>query len=55
MWWETSYNNQKCLRPVKSGSNMRVRNEALKNRFNSFNEYWDGYIEISYQQIKEDP
>ena len=40
MWWETSYNNQKCLRPVKSGSNMRVRNEALKNRFNSFNEYW---------------
>ena len=49
VWWQTSNNNKECLRAVKSGSNMRVYNEFLKERFDSSNEPWEGYREIFYE------
>lgn len=51
IWWETSTGKRKCLRAVKSGSNMRVVNEYLKKRYDSNNREWEGYKEI---QITEE-
>ena len=49
IWWETSISHKKCLRAVKSGSNIRVENEFLQKRFDSENEPWNGYKEIFYK------
>lgn len=48
IWWKTSDNNKKCYKAVKSGSNMRVYNDCLKERFDSKNNPWLGYKEIFY-------
>jgi hypothetical protein len=45
-WWETSNGNKKCIRAVKSGSNVRVKNDYLKKRYDSKNQEWLGYNEI---------
>ena len=50
IWWETSTGNRKFLRAVKSGSNMRVKNEYLKNRYDSENNIWEGYKEIKINE-----
>lgn len=50
IWWETSAGKRKCLRAVKSGSNMRVKNEYLKERYDSNNQYWEGYKEITINE-----
>lgn len=50
IWWETSTGNKKCLRAVKSGSNMRVKNEYLKKRYDSENNAWEGYKEIKINE-----
>jgi len=47
-WWETSNENKKCIRAVKSGSNVRVKNDYLKKRYDSENNEWFGYTQINY-------
>lgn len=46
LWWETTINKKPVIRAVKSGSNARLSNEILKNRFDSNNIPWNGYKEV---------
>ena len=45
IWWRTSFSNKPVVAPVKSGSSVRFSNNILKERFDSDNQPWEGYIE----------
>lgn len=45
LWWKTSFANKSVIAPVKSGSSVRFLNEILKDRYDSKNQPWQGYIE----------
>lgn len=46
LWWETSINKKPSIRAVKSGSTARLSNEILKERFDSKNTLWVGYMHL---------
>ncbi|WP_282137369.1 hypothetical protein [Rossellomorea aquimaris] len=46
LWWKTSQSNKKVIRAVKSGSTVRFSNSILKERYDSKNNPWDGYIDM---------
>lgn len=46
-WWVTSKNNKPVIQAFKSGSSLRVWNDVLRDRFDSNNQSWQGYKEIS--------
>lgn len=43
IWWDTSLNNKKVIRAVKSGATARLSNEILAERYDSSNNNWCGY------------
>ncbi len=45
-WTYTSDNNVKTIRAICRGDSMRLGNDELKERFDSTNSAWEGYIEI---------
>ena len=45
-WAYTSNNKKKMIMAIKSGNTMRLNNEWLKERYDSANNPWDGYIEM---------
>lgn len=45
IWWKTSFANKHVIAPVKSGSSVRFSNDILKERYDSRNHPWEGYIE----------
>ena len=46
-WILTSDDNKNCIRAVKGGSSARFNNEILRDRYDSKNILWDGYIEYT--------
>lgn len=52
IWWLTSHQNKPAIKAVKSGSTARLNNDILKERFNSKNQKWMGYIEKIIQEEK---
>lgn len=50
IWWLTSHNNKKAVKAVKSGSSVRYNNEILKNRYDSSNNSWIGYLEYTINE-----
>lgn len=47
IWWQTSHKNRPAIKAVKSGSTARLENEILKDRYDSNNNSWYGYKELS--------
>lgn len=45
-WTYTSENNTKMIRAIRRGDSMRLGNTELKDRFDSTNTPWAGYIEM---------
>ena len=50
IWWLVSSGKRKMISAVKSGSSVRYNNEILKNRFDSHNNPWIGYIEYTIHE-----
>ena len=44
LWWKTSDKKIKMIRAVKCGSSIRFSNAILKERYDSSNNNWDGYV-----------
>lgn len=45
-WTYTSENNNKMIRAIMRGDSMRLGNDELRDRFDSTNTPWNGYIEM---------
>jgi len=45
LWWLTSYKNKNCVVAVKSGDTVRYNNNIMRNRFDEYNNCWEGYKE----------
>lgn len=52
IWWLTSHQNKPAIKAVKSGSTARLNNDVLKERFDSTNHEWIGYIERTIHEEK---
>ena len=52
IWWLTSHQNKPAIKAVKSGSTARLNNDILKERFDSNNNEWIGYIEKTIKNEK---
>lgn len=52
IWWLTSHQNKPAIKAVKSGSTARLDNDVLKERYNSNNMEWIGYIERTIHEEK---
>ena len=52
IWWLTSHQNKPAIKAVKSGSTARLNNDILKERYNSKNQEWVGYIERTIHKEK---
>lgn len=52
IWWLTSHQNKPAVKAVKSGSTARLNNDYLKERYNSTNHEWVGYIERTIHEEK---
>ncbi len=52
IWWLTSHQNKPAIKAVKSGSTARLNNDVLKERFDSDNREWVGYIERTIHEEK---
>ena len=53
LWWQTSDNKKHAIKAVKSGSTARLNNDVLKNRYDSKNKKWLGYVEATINRKKE--
>ena len=53
LWWKTSVSNKIAIAPVKSGASVRFSNEILKERYDSDNNKWEGYIEWNIPEQKK--
>jgi len=47
LWWKTSMSKKSVIRAVKCGSSVRFSNAILKERYDSKNISWNGYIETT--------
>jgi hypothetical protein len=52
IWWLTSHQNKPAIKAVKSGSTARLNNDFLKERYDSHNNAWIGYIERTFHEEK---
>lgn len=50
IWWLTSHNKMPAIMAVKSGSTARLNNEILRERFDSSDSKWIGYIEKTIEE-----
>lgn len=53
IWWLTSHQKKPAIKAVKSGSTARLDNDILKERYNSKNQEWLGYVEMTIHKEKE--
>lgn len=52
VWVATTDKKTPCLRPVKGGASVRFNNGALRDRYDSKNLPWEGYIEYTiYEEL----
>lgn len=52
IWWLTSDQNKPAIKAVKSGSTARLNNDVLRERYDSSNHEWVGYIERTIHKEK---
>jgi len=52
IWWLTSHQNKPAIKAVKSGSTARLNNDVLRERYDSTNHEWIGYIERTIHDEK---
>ena len=53
IWWLTSHQKKPAIKAVKSGSTGRLDTDILKERYNSKNQEWLGYVEMTIHKEKE--